>query len=79
MIDFFFYLLNSTISWLISLFPAYEGLPAGFSTAVATFSGNVRSFECVFPLDTLWDILVLNFWIALALLVFRFFRWVFKW
>ena len=77
--DFILRQIIRFVTWMLEQFPAYTGLPSGFSIAVAYFSGKLRSLECVFPLDTLWAIIQINIVLAIVYLAFRFFRFVFKW
>jgi len=66
-------------SFIVSLLPAYTGLPAQVESALAWMIGLMNDIGGFIPLGTFLTILKLTIAIELGIMVFRFFAWLFKW
>lgn len=72
-------LVAAFLEGIIALLPAYNGYPAGVTSAVSYFAGKVWGLNCVLPIADILQVLRLDITIAFGLLLFRFLAWVFHW
>jgi len=77
--DFILTNIIRLVTWILEQFPAYTGLPTGVTNAVTYLSGKFQGLSCVLPVNDMYDVAVLTFWIGIAYLTFKFLRFVFKW
>jgi len=67
------------IAWIISFFPAYTGLPSGMQSAIDYVAGVSKGISCIYPTGTMGTQMTIILSTAAALLLVRFFAWLFKW
>jgi len=70
--------LNSVIAWIISIFPAYTGLPTELQNAITWIGGTGAGMACIVPVDTYRAQILIIMYTAGLLLLVRFFAWMFN-
>lgn len=76
MIDFFLSLIANFLHFIINLFPAGTGWPAGVHTAVVALGGYLGILDPLVPIATLTTCVALIFGVEIALFGFRTIKWV---
>jgi len=66
------------LTWILSLFGAYTGLPTGLTNALAWIGGVGAGISCIVPVDTYKTQIQIIMGIAVVLLFVRFFAWIFN-
>lgn len=79
MVDYIIHFAYIIVAWVLSLLPAYDGLPSGITSGASTIAGYMKGLDCIVPVATYQAQFAIIAGIALALLGFRFFAWLFKW
>jgi len=74
----FLYLTALIISTLLLVFPASEGLPTEFSTALTTLSGYVGILDPIVPISTLASALGIILLFEATIFAFRGISWVYQ-
>lgn len=76
------FIVNSILDffdWCMSLMTPYTGLPTDVISGFEYFGAKVRGFLCIFPQDTMLEILYLNLAIAFSLLMWKGAVWLMHW
>jgi len=66
------------LKMVLALIPSSGGLPAGVGSAISTAVGYIRGVSFIFPIETLFTILLLILGIEAGLLVWKFINWLIK-
>jgi len=66
------------IRLVLGLIPASDGLPQGVADAISTAVGYIKGVSFIFPIATLFQILLLIFAIEAGLLLWKFINWLIK-
>lgn len=77
--DLFINIWTWILDHTIGALPEFTGYPEDLTDAISWFNDKVHSLSCLFPLDTLWDVMRLMFLGLVAFFVFRATAWVFHW
>jgi len=68
--------LNFFFGLIVSVFPEGDGFPQLVHTAAQQVGGYVGILDPIFPIDTLYQIIVLVIVIEIAILSFKSFKWI---
>ena len=77
-IDFIFQLIISFAQFAINLLPNFSGLPSGVSSAFDFLQPYFQTAYTIFPMDTLFQILLLIISIQLAVWSWDIFWWFYN-
>jgi len=69
-------LIVGGIALLIALLPTSPGLPVDVTNALTYVISFARSFDWLFPINTLFTVLKLSILFWTAVLLFKMFRWL---
>jgi len=69
-------LAYSLLSGIIALFPIGEGFPSDAMSAMTTLGGYLRTFDPIFPTQTLITTLTILFLVELAIFAFKTIKWI---
>jgi len=72
----FLAIVNYFFQLIVSVFPAGNGFPAQVHTASQQIGGYVGILDPIFPIDTLYQIIILVIVIEIAILGFKSLKWV---
>jgi len=72
----FLSIVNFFLNLIVGLFPSGTGFPSQVHTASQTVGGYVGIFDPIFPLDTLYQIIILVIIIEIAILGFKSIKWL---
>lgn len=65
------YTFFTFISFVISLFPVFSGLPQGITTAFSSIGSYLNMANGFFPMDTLWSAIVILVTFEMGILTFK--------
>jgi len=74
----FLYLTSLIISTLLTVFPASDGLPSEFSTALTTLSGYVGILDPLVPISTLASAVGIILLYEATIFGFRGLTWIYQ-
>jgi len=66
------------LNLMLGLIPDSSGLPSGVSSAITTAIGYIKGVSFIFPIETLFQIILLIFSIEAGLLLWKFINWIIK-
>jgi len=72
----FLAIVNFFFQLIVSVFPAGTGFPPIVHTSAQQIGGYVGILDPIFPVDTLYQILILVIVIEIAILGFKSLKWV---
>jgi len=75
-ISAFLLIINYFIQLIVSVFPVGNGYPQQVHEAASTLGGYVGILNPIFPIDTLYQILLIVISIEIAILGFKSFKWL---
>jgi len=70
-------LIYAIANFIISLFPAYTGLPTGMHSAIDYVFSSIAAIADFFPMSTVWTIFFLWASIEVSLMVIKMILWAF--
>lgn len=66
------------IELVLNLIPTSDGLPAGIASAISTAVSYAKGVSFLFPIETLFQVLLIVFSIEAGLLLWKFINWLIK-
>lgn len=75
-IEYFFFL---PISYILSFFPAYTGLPASLETGIDYLASFTSTAGDIFPIGTFYTIIGLTLTLEAGILAFTTVAWLIHW
>jgi len=66
------------IELVLGLIPTSDGLPSGVSAAISTAVTYAKGVSFIFPIETLFQVLLLVFSVEAGLLAWKFINWLIK-
>jgi len=64
------------LSIIVGILPAGSGFPPQIAAAFSTFGGYVQTLSTIFPVGTLFTVLVILFSVDIAIFGFKTFKWL---
>jgi len=72
----FFTILNYILSLIVGLFPTGNGFPQSVHDSASLIGGYVGILDPIFPIDTLYQIILIIIGIEIAIFGFKTFKWL---